>query len=385
MRAQPELSARVGIWPAHLVATRCDIRVHVKQSDEWMLAPVPVGTLRMNLWLTMSLAMRASGRSCRPWRGRTSFRSTTASINWCKRSLSEWCGRAAFTSSAHRSMLTTACSASFASTWCQERDIGAGPCAKAPRADAGAKSWRSINPGLQFLQWSLLALQNGSFDDRRADRHPWKPSDAISIQCGRRQDRYQRYPFLYRTTDDRMEHCSTMGFTSWASTKCPCRSVSTPRRPAGMRPNTRRRGLQCERWITLRSDEMHRIIVANLSWFKSSSGPCGRALKVDMPQLGVKKNDRLEPCAVGKTFDNLVVDHSRPIRICFWRRSEETAIRHRNPLICRALHSSAHHGRRLFALMVFGHLSGIPRVVANRGPRRARSRLAQSGELGREQ
>ena len=101
----------------------------------------------------------------------------------------------------------------------------------------------------------------------------------------------------------------------------------------------------------------------------------GRALKVDMPQIGKEKNDRLEPCAtvqdVGETFDNLVVDHSRPIRVCFWRRSEETAIRHRNPLL---LSSSSlqcpHHGRRLFALLVFGHLSAKPRarVAANRGP-----------------
>ena len=46
-----------------------------------------------------------------------------------------------------------------------------------------------------------------------------------------------------------------------------------------------------------------------------------------------------------------------------------------------------HHGRRLFELLVFGHLSAIPwaRVVASRGPQLARCRLDQSGDFGREQ
>ena len=221
----------------------------------------------------------------------------------------------------------------------------------------GCKGWCSIYPVLQFLQWSLLALQNGTFPDRRADHHPWKPSDEIRSSVA--GDKIGIKGILCRITGDWMEYCSTMGFTSWASTKSPCPfcecthaewfnfdGLELDNLPWPRRDETKYEAscLQCERWITLRSDEMHKKILASLSWFKSSSGPRGRALKVDMPQLGLKKNDRLEPCAavqdVGETFDNLVVDPSRPIRICFWRRSEETAIRHRNPLICRALHSS---------------------------------------------
>ena len=83
---------------------------------------------------------------------------------------------------------------------------------------------------------------------------------------------------------------------------------------------------------------------------------------------------------VGESFDNLVVDHNRPIRICLWRR-EETAIRHRNPLSCPALHSSI-RTMVVDSLHCWYLLSAIPRarLVANRGPQRARSRLAQSGE-----
>ena len=61
-------------------------------------------------------------------------------------------------------------------------------------------------------------------------------------------------------------------------------------------------------------------------------------------QSGSKKNDRLEPSGtvqdVGTSFDQHDVTSTGPLRMCFWRRSEETATRHRCPLICAALHTS---------------------------------------------
>ena len=185
----------------------------------------------------------------------------------------------------------------------------------------GCKCWCSFYPVLQFLQWSLLALQNGTFPDRRAEHHPWKPSDeSRSSAAG---DKIGIKGILCRMTGDWTEYCSTMGFTSWASTKSPCRfcdagwfhfdgleldNLHWPRRNETKYEAS---CLQCERWITLRSDDMHKKILANLSWFKSSSGQRGRALKVDMPQLGLLKNDRLEPCTavrcVGETFDTTIL------------------------------------------------------------------------------
>ena len=59
----------------------------------------------------------------------------------------------------------------------------------------------------------------------------------------------------------------------------------------------------------------------------------GRILDCDIPHLGIRAGDRLEPCQscpdVGKAFDDL---RTYPIHATFWRRSRETAARHRNPL-----------------------------------------------------
>jgi len=58
----------------------------------------------------------------------------------------------------------------------------------------------------------------------------------------------------------------------------------------------------------------------------------GRCLQADMPALDLKKGDRLEPSHslrdVGSDFDHL----AWPQTFRFWRRSQETSTRHRNPL-----------------------------------------------------
>ena len=84
-------------------------------------------------------------------------------------------------------------------------------------------------------------------------------------------------------------------------------------------------------------------MVAHLVWRKQNSGPRGRALDADIPALGLKKHDRLEPWTglqdIGDEFDQLQPTEARPVRVCFWRRSEETATRHRSPLLDTGLHT----------------------------------------------
>ena len=100
--------------------------------------------------------------------------------------------------------------------------------------------------------------------------------------------------------------------------------------------------------ITLQSAAQHANVVAHLAWRKQNSGPCGRALAADIPALGLKKHDRLEPWTglqyIGDEFDQLQPTAARPVRVCLWRRSEETATRHRSPL----LDTVAAHEREFF-------------------------------------
>ena len=85
-------------------------------------------------------------------------------------------------------------------------------------------------------------------------------------------------------------------------------------------------------------------IVALLRYDKSnnSSAPRGRALIVDVLVFNLKKNDRLEPSIEVPNIGDLSNDTPLPVVLTFWRRSRETAARHRNPLfadkrICTAL------------------------------------------------
>ena len=43
---------------------------------------------------------------------------------------------------------------------------------------------------------------------------------------------------------------------------------------------------------------------------------------------------------IGDEFDQLQPTTARPVRVCLWRRSEETATRHRSPLLDTVLHTS---------------------------------------------
>ena len=68
----------------------------------------------------------------------------------------------------------------------------------------------------------------------------------------------------------------------------------------------------------------------------------GRALDADIP--GLKKHDKLEPWTglqdIGDEFDQLQPTAAHRVRVCFWRRSEETATRHRSPMLDTGLHTS---------------------------------------------
>ena len=64
-------------------------------------------------------------------------------------------------------------------------------------------------------------------------------------------------------------------------------------------------------------------------------GPQGRALKHDVPALGLRKFDRLEPhpAMIDHRLFDLYTDFDTPVPVLFWRRSRERSARHRCPLM----------------------------------------------------
>ena len=87
----------------------------------------------------------------------------------------------------------------------------------------------------------------------------------------------------------------------------------------------------CEVVVTL-SRKQWAAVRTRLEYNRKAQGPKGRALKEDMPSLGLRRNDRLEPDSFFQDvadFDTVTV---WPVRASFWRRTEETRVKHRNYL-----------------------------------------------------
>jgi hypothetical protein len=65
-------------------------------------------------------------------------------------------------------------------------------------------------------------------------------------------------------------------------------------------------------------------------------GGRGRCLSEPLPRFHLERGDRLEPSGtcpdIGVGFDQLA-DGPFPVDICFWRRSKETLVRHRCPMM----------------------------------------------------
>ena len=94
----------------------------------------------------------------------------------------------------------------------------------------------------------------------------------------------------------------------------------------------------CEMWVKIPDAATHRELKAALAYDKSTGGgnkkdARGRALLIDVPGLGLKAGDRLEPSPTlvdVAEFDRLPVGTP----VLFWRRPSETICRHRNPIFC---------------------------------------------------
>ena len=79
--------------------------------------------------------------------------------------------------------------------------------------------------------------------------------------------------------------------------------------------------------------QSHRAIRTRLRYDRKDKGCHGRCLVEDVPVLGLKAGDRLEPSValpdIGRQFDNLTLF---PFPVTFWRSSEQTWVYHRLPL-----------------------------------------------------
>jgi hypothetical protein len=90
---------------------------------------------------------------------------------------------------------------------------------------------------------------------------------------------------------------------------------------------------RCELHIAL-NDETRALVLHHLRYDKRDQGSHGRALRSDIPSLGLLANDRIEPCPALPDVSKLE-NMEMLATIVVWRPSEETVCRPPSSIQCR--------------------------------------------------
>ena len=216
---------------------------------------------------------------------------------------------------------------------------------KSELCTCGCRGWDSIVCVMAALGWSFDAAATGVHPSSRHDRAPWKDSDAGRELVAGTALGFKLCCLFFK--NDLMENVTTYGFPSWATLEDPCllchctrgnmysvRGLSLVSLPWAEKSFAEYKAAcaSCERWVTMLDDEIYRRVRAALEYDKREQGNRGRCLLVDIPELSLRKGDRLEP-HLGmldvSEFDRM----PGPVRVVlFWRRAHETMARRRNPL-----------------------------------------------------
>lgn len=212
----------------------------------------------------------------------------------------------------------------------------------------GCKGWCTLYEVFRVIRWSMGCLARGEWPSARHDG-PFGEHDQQ-----RREKAGQSLGFfgaLLHLKGDWSEFAHTLGFADWSSRLYGCIFCSATRENrfevTGFTPFTspwtklRHEDMeiacgQCELWRTL-SRKQHAEVRAALRNDKSRDGGAGRCLIVDLPDLHLLRKDRLEPHEGLPDVAAFDAISTFPCRVLFWRRSNETRCRHRNPLFDRAI------------------------------------------------
>lgn len=208
----------------------------------------------------------------------------------------------------------------------------------------GCRGWCSVRPIMQFLHWSFAALARGVFPVATHEGEPWPETDEYRFsQAGKA---LVLTAAVQQVRGDWAEFSHTLGFPTWKHMDYPCLWCRADKDSMYAWGDLRERELaweendeasyeaacqRCEIHVTIQTIAQRDRVAALLFYDKKIQGSHGRALKGPVPELRLKRGDRLEPCPglpdVG-AFDSL----GAPASVVFWRPSQETITRHRNPL-----------------------------------------------------
>lgn len=214
----------------------------------------------------------------------------------------------------------------------------------------GCKGYCSLFVVLSFIEWGFEAMARGRCPEEQHTGEPWPAGVSRSAVAGEALG-FRAACVIVK--GDWAEFASTLAFRAWNHHAHPCFRCCATGGPAGNIASHSGLSVLSEPWPQKGMDELEAacdrcevvvminsrpeltMLLAALYFDKRKSGSCGRALKRDLPALNLRRHDRLEPtrgvpdvCAVDGTTNF-------PLRLVFWRPSEESLARHRCPMFSR--------------------------------------------------
>ena len=214
----------------------------------------------------------------------------------------------------------------------------------------GCKGWCTSFAVLSVLRWCLTSLAAGVYPSSRHDGTAWQTTDSMREQLAGKAMQFKAA--VVYILGDWAEFCERLGFPTWQSSLRPCFCCSASGQHLYQTSGVSVLGApwhvntdadfadackKCEIMVYL-SKETHKQVCDALFYDKRRDGNRGRCLSIDIPGLGLKAGDRLEPSQslpdIGRTFDECA---NFPVMVFFWRRSEETLCTHRCPLFDPAI------------------------------------------------
>lgn len=207
----------------------------------------------------------------------------------------------------------------------------------------GCRGWCTLHPVLAFFAWSTKALCAGLFPELDHTGHAWTTRDLhraslakSPLACG--------IGACQQVRGDWAEFTHSLGFPTWHSADYPCLWCRADRdslydftedgqtlceaTSASSYDEACRR---CEIEVTLETREVLLEVAGLLFYDARIYGKRGRCLKEAVPALGLKRGDRVEPSAQLPDISGFE-ELQCPVTVLWWRSSEETATRHRNPM-----------------------------------------------------
>ena len=207
----------------------------------------------------------------------------------------------------------------------------------------GCRGWCSLFAIHQAVAFSIKALASGIWPNHRHDGEPWRPEDRWRRDRAGTPLSAPMACLFFK--GDWAEYAHTFALATWQDSLRPCfhclgygpdlynpfgNSASSLRWVCSAAGDYLNDCLRSERKVVISSEDVRSRILNVLEYDTRKDGNHGRCLTEDLLDLGLLRGDRLEPSDELPDIGAFKSATIGSIAI-FWRRSEESLARHRNP------------------------------------------------------